>query len=228
MGYKDPDAERFAAETERRRTRGIVGDWEVVAPTPDQISETVVVDTLKRVAETSIDDEDGREFKLRKKTLSAGLGEIYDPGVIPVKLKREATPPKEHPTTPSTAETQKWSAVQWRRLADTQDVVGAGAGSGEGDNREVTPKGPSVKTEEFAVEIAERMKKSTVEAEDITVKTEPLLSASYEETLSSSATHSTTVSSAEVEEPPLSTVESSFGMFRKRKPRTTGKGEKAQ
>lgn len=33
------------------------------------------------------DDSDGRNFKLRRRTLGVGLGEIWDPGDIPIKLK---------------------------------------------------------------------------------------------------------------------------------------------
>lgn len=42
----------------------------------------------KRPAEAPLEDEeDGRGWKLRKKAVALGLGEIYDPGVIPIKLK---------------------------------------------------------------------------------------------------------------------------------------------
>ena len=57
----------------------------------------------KRPAEQ---DEDTRSFKLRKKTVGVGLGEIYDPGLIPIKVKpkkedvkkeEEVVPAKEEP-----------------------------------------------------------------------------------------------------------------------------------
>ena len=34
MGYTDPDEERLKAEEERRRSQGLVGEWQVVAPPP--------------------------------------------------------------------------------------------------------------------------------------------------------------------------------------------------
>jgi WW domain-binding protein 4 len=106
LGYKDPDAERIQAELERKRSQGAVGDWEpvptahsFVAPAPSGTildvpqnlkphpeGDAAVVAGTKREAEAlAVDDEDGRAWKLRKKT--AQLTEIYDPGVIPIKLK---------------------------------------------------------------------------------------------------------------------------------------------
>lgn len=114
LGYTDPDLERALAEAERRRTQGVVGDWEVVATVerpkaesaeasaekrgdggvPEEVkTEGGVVGaegegSRKRPAEAPLEDEeDGRGWKLRKKTVGPGLGEIYDPGVIPIKLK---------------------------------------------------------------------------------------------------------------------------------------------
>lgn len=43
---------------------------------------------LKREAEAP-PEEDSRSFKLRKKSLNPGLGEIYDPGLIPIKVKKK-------------------------------------------------------------------------------------------------------------------------------------------
>jgi WW domain-binding protein 4 len=106
LGYTDPDAERLQAELERRRTQGVVGDWETLPtttriPTPPISAPDIDVDTkpslnatntvsigMKReaaVAAVAADDEDGRAWKLRKKT--ATLGDIYDPGVIPIKIR---------------------------------------------------------------------------------------------------------------------------------------------
>lgn len=71
----------------------------------------------KRPAEAPLEDEeDGRGWKLRKKTVGPGLGEIYDPGVIPIKLK----PKKEENGGAS-------SLIPMRILG--AGVVGAAAGS---------------------------------------------------------------------------------------------------
>ncbi|KAG1791108.1 uncharacterized protein HD556DRAFT_1445624 [Suillus plorans] len=38
------------------------------------------------------DVEDERVFKLRKKTVAIGLGELQNPGLIPIKLRRNCSP----------------------------------------------------------------------------------------------------------------------------------------
>ena len=43
---------------------------------------------MKREADAPL-EEDSRSFKLRKKSLNPGLGEIYDPGLIPIKVKKK-------------------------------------------------------------------------------------------------------------------------------------------
>jgi WW domain-binding protein 4 len=87
LGYTDPDAERLKAEVERRRTQGVVGDWEVVtesSSTPDQDSTVGV----KREWEEELDPS-SQPWKLRSKATKIGLDEIYDPGIIPIRLKTE-------------------------------------------------------------------------------------------------------------------------------------------
>ncbi|KAI0030797.1 hypothetical protein K488DRAFT_11388, partial [Vararia minispora EC-137] len=101
LGYIDPDAERAQAEFAKRQTMGFVGDWQPVQsklPPPPQANEADVKEEgvkteegallaeagKKRPAEAD-GEEDERGWKLRRKTASVGLGEIYDPGVIAVK-----------------------------------------------------------------------------------------------------------------------------------------------
>lgn len=164
MGITDPDEERMKVEMERRRTQGVVGDWETVAPPPPPLptdvqelkeedsKDGVLADVLpqKREAEAPLEDEeDGRTFKFRKRTLGAGLGEIWDPGDIPIKLKskpkseagdsaasisEESTSKDElasksldsraveqKPLSP-TGEKPKWQPMAWKRA--TKPVVG--------------------------------------------------------------------------------------------------------
>ncbi|GLB37686.1 putative U1 zinc finger [Lyophyllum shimeji] len=154
LGYQDPDAERAAAEAERRRTQGLAGEWQVVAtispptaPEPeDELDENdkkpVIADAgertgVKREAEQPPAEEDARQFKLRKRTWGAGLGEVYDPGVIPIKLKKKKEPetppvPAESASTSASAanltststdtlkptDSLKWTKVQWKRAGD--------------------------------------------------------------------------------------------------------------
>ncbi|KAI1795664.1 hypothetical protein LXA43DRAFT_1167173 [Ganoderma leucocontextum] len=114
LGYTDPDAERAQAEAERRRTQGVAGEWEVVevAPPPtagpsgegrkerereQEQGEGAKVEGgaetdgtragEKRPAEVPLDDEDSRGWKLRRKVALVGLGDMYDPGALPIKLK---------------------------------------------------------------------------------------------------------------------------------------------
>ncbi|PPQ98199.1 hypothetical protein CVT26_003451 [Gymnopilus dilepis] len=104
LGYTDPDAERLAAELERKRTQGVPGEWEIVTSTPPPpasstspeppeatTSEAVPTEAgTKRAAEAPADDDDTRSFKLRKKTVN--MGELYDPDVIPIKIKKKEEP----------------------------------------------------------------------------------------------------------------------------------------
>ncbi|THU82025.1 hypothetical protein K435DRAFT_831748 [Dendrothele bispora CBS 962.96] len=138
LGYTDPDAERIAVEKERHRTQGIAGAWEVVESSSQQEEDEQQPQdesSTKRPAETSVDEEDTRHFKLRKKTLGTGLGEIYDPGVITLKPKTKP-PPVEYeaksssaPSTflvpastsyatdlgPKPTSVPKWGKIEWKR-----------------------------------------------------------------------------------------------------------------
>ncbi|KAF9447948.1 hypothetical protein P691DRAFT_670391 [Macrolepiota fuliginosa MF-IS2] len=117
LGFTDPDAEKL----EIRKTHGVVGDWEVVestpAPPPEPQEEDVKPDidasTSKRPAEAPPED-DTRTYKLRRKAAAVGLGEIYDPGLITIKLKKKENPePSTSATNPSTStsEVPKWTAI---------------------------------------------------------------------------------------------------------------------
>ena len=69
-----------------------------------------------------MDEEDGRGWKLRRKVASVGLGELYDPGVLPIKLKvkkeeqmeAQTSPPSEAPSL-GESEKPKWSARGWNK-----------------------------------------------------------------------------------------------------------------
>ncbi|KAG2151121.1 uncharacterized protein EDB93DRAFT_1249609 [Suillus bovinus] len=53
---------------------------------------------MKRASLALVDDiEDERVFKLRKKTVAIGIGELYDPGLVPDKLKMKKGEPMEPP-----------------------------------------------------------------------------------------------------------------------------------
>lgn len=148
LGYTDPDADRIAAELKQRQSQGVAGEWEIVTP-PTQTSTSstpgVLTDVgVKRAADAALpDEEDSRSFKLRKKTLT-GFGEIYDPGLIPIKLKKKeeescTTPPTSTPqisASPAAHPTQfpKWKTLQLK-----------GTAVGEQQNKEADVETPDVK-----------------------------------------------------------------------------------
>jgi len=150
LGYTDPDAERRKMEEECRMKEGLVGAWEIVEVLDTEEGEGTAgqdgVDGAQRggqvelerkrqaEAEAQQDDDDLRPWKLRKKTVGVGLGEIYDPGIVPIKLKAKkeeiAAEPESQPT--ATASNSKaseqtatalprWSAKGWNRPSSTQD-----------------------------------------------------------------------------------------------------------
>ncbi|KAF5380570.1 hypothetical protein D9615_004654 [Tricholomella constricta] len=220
LGFSDPDAERYAAESERRRTQGVAGEWEVVAtipsapkPTSDEevdekpdIAAAGDVTGVKREAEAPPDEEDTRQYKLRKKTWAGGLGEVYDPGAIPIKLKKkeevEIPPADAQSASTSTSsgttkptDAPKWTKVQWRRPGEAakealEEPQAAAASSSEGPamNIEDAPAPGPIKSEPDAlIPPAEEQKPPTAKTE----KTTPPL--------------------------PVEEAASTSGMFRKRK-----------
>lgn len=116
-----------------RRSQGIAGEWQILTPLQppvgtkeEETDETAESSTgevgVKREADAPPDEEDTRAFKLRKKTLNRGLGEIYDPGLIPIKIKKkeEVIPPIVEPTSTTTSSSAalKWTPTQWKRPGD--------------------------------------------------------------------------------------------------------------
>ncbi|KAL7281449.1 hypothetical protein ACG7TL_004762 [Trametes sanguinea] len=103
LGITDPDEARRRAEAERRLKEGVAGDWEVVEVVQPPIADEEGTEDVKpdvsagttasaragekRPADQPPDEEDTRGWKLRRKVASVGLGELYDPGAIPIKLK---------------------------------------------------------------------------------------------------------------------------------------------
>ncbi|KAJ3844145.1 hypothetical protein F5878DRAFT_526350 [Lentinula raphanica] len=137
LGFTDPDVERAAAEAALRQNQGVVGEWQVVetptvsTPTPDEGDTSD--QSLKRPADQEIDDV--RNFKLQRKTVGVGLGEIYDPGEIKFDLKKkkrkatvkvedEAVKVKTEAATVDVPEQKpKWSAVKWKRATSDAPPV---------------------------------------------------------------------------------------------------------
>jgi len=146
-------------EAERRRTQGVVGDWQTVEPTatepPSATGEesTQHVDDMQSTEDnkgTSSNkravpvpaEEEGR-WKLRKKMTTVGLGEIYDPGVIMIKPKvkaEEETAGQEKQPYGGTAMPEdnkattipKWAPVKWKKAGESVDDTSGATGSGPG------------------------------------------------------------------------------------------------
>ncbi|KAG6372329.1 major facilitator superfamily domain-containing protein [Boletus reticuloceps] len=81
LGYRDPDAE----EAQERMQAGTPGAWTVVVKSTEAEAETKgdgEEGTAEKRGAAETDEEDVRAFKLRKKTVQVGLGEIYDPAKI--------------------------------------------------------------------------------------------------------------------------------------------------
>ncbi|KAJ7218119.1 hypothetical protein GGX14DRAFT_439906 [Mycena pura] len=132
LGYEDPDAASTIAEAQGYRTQGVAGDWEVATPSnaaPASTSEP----NAKRSASDALDQEESREYKLRKKTLATGLGQIYDPGAISIPLKKEElvdpapppTAPLARPPEPSddSKSKPKWTKLPWKKAGDPEGPI---------------------------------------------------------------------------------------------------------
>lgn len=80
LGYKDPDAE----EAQQRTQTGTPGAWTVVSKTEEKEEEKEGDKGEEQRGEKRCadEDEDVRAFKLRRKTASVGLGEIFEPGRV--------------------------------------------------------------------------------------------------------------------------------------------------
>ncbi|CAK5281511.1 unnamed protein product [Mycena citricolor] len=120
LGYEDPDAERIAIA----KTQGTAGAWEVVAP---EAPAAVAADAGTKRSAEELGEEEAREFKLRKRTITTGLGEIYDPGAITIKLKKREETSEESrftpagvvlPTTEPAPPAIKWEKRQWKKVSE--------------------------------------------------------------------------------------------------------------
>ncbi|VDC06411.1 unnamed protein product [Peniophora sp. CBMAI 1063] len=165
LGIIDPEVERRQAEAERRRNEAFVGEWTIVESTtsrgvsaaPEEENGIKVEDGAevkaedgteleigqKRPAPPIDDPEDaGHRWKLRKKTVEVGLGELYDPGVLKLKPRVKSQPTDaEAPVTtiggdaagwtsapgavtgPKATEAPKWTSVKWKKPGEAPAVA---------------------------------------------------------------------------------------------------------
>ncbi|KAI0335005.1 hypothetical protein GY45DRAFT_1317474 [Cubamyces sp. BRFM 1775] len=190
LGFTDPDEERRKAEAARRQQEGVAGEWEVVdvvspsAASEQQEGESDITHDAapstsaaprageKRPAEQFPDEEDTRGWKLRRKVANVGLGELYDPGALPIKLKVKKEEPegdeKIKATTCSSGaigssgglsslggtEKPKWSARGWNKPGTSSRSTVTPEPTGPatpGDHQNMGVSDHSVKAEELSL-----------------------------------------------------------------------------
>ncbi|EJU04350.1 hypothetical protein DACRYDRAFT_20911 [Dacryopinax primogenitus] len=171
LGYTDPDVERALQEAQMRQNAGIAGEWQVVTPTPAALAAAAAAgkegsDDKRKWSHE--EDEEGRASKMRKKILAEGLGELYDPGVIKIKVKEPpkeeedvvAPPEKEEPTVKEENVNEGTMKPRWGKSWSTVD---------ENAERERIKDEVSRQEERFLVPKAEIKEKSKEEEETQTV-----------------------------------------------------------
>ncbi|PVF93843.1 hypothetical protein CPB86DRAFT_741681, partial [Serendipita vermifera] len=115
-----------------QQSQGVVGQWEVV-DVPKSSTPSNATIPQKRYHQED-EDEEGEGFRIKKKKLAVGLGEIYDPGKISLeprsKQKEEVkTEVKDQPQTSTTGQPSApivWSKKRWKadNLESTSDDEG--------------------------------------------------------------------------------------------------------
>ncbi|KAF9033305.1 hypothetical protein BDZ89DRAFT_1063049 [Hymenopellis radicata] len=118
LGFTDPDAERIAALAQQKQSEGVIScAWEVVETAPPTVEEPTADAALgKRPADEQ--EDAAREFKIRKRTLDAGLEKIYDPGLITPKPRKKEEPPLTSTPNDTSVEVPKWTPSKWKRSGE--------------------------------------------------------------------------------------------------------------
>lgn len=136
-----------------KQSEGRVGQWEIVTPAPTTPAVGASSSTRKRLRDAAPeeDEEDARTFKMRQKTLSRGLDDIYDPGVITIKPKETKEPQVTEEEQPA-LEPLVWKPTEWsvgpvRNERPTEEATEIKPDPGEGDIKPVVEV-PDTETED--------------------------------------------------------------------------------
>jgi len=181
-----------------------------------------------REAEISVvDEDDGRQFKLRKRKLNAGLDDIWDPGDMPIKLKVKV----KHESPAVTADRPGAATLSTGGIDDgAHSSVPAGASDGAPDPGGEKPKwkpmgwkratepedhSSAVKADDDDLNVKKTL---SFVAEDQVIKDGNGVSVAMEPSDQSLApSPDDDRSKIKEEDPPSGTSELSSGLFRKRK-----------
>jgi WW domain-binding protein 4 len=98
---------------------------------------------VKREAEGFLGEDDVRAFKLRRKQVTTGLGEIYDPGLITVRAKKEE-PPQDAPI-PGPSTSTRTVQLPERPYPDLSTEGGATTKTEEEESSQLSKPNPSSK-----------------------------------------------------------------------------------
>ncbi|KIM30515.1 hypothetical protein M408DRAFT_328088 [Serendipita vermifera MAFF 305830] len=121
----EQEEERIATEAfQLQQSQGVVGQWEMVESTSSAVPLPPVL-PQKRPLEDD-EDEEGEGFRVRRRKLAEGLGEVYDPGKIVIVPKRAPADAAKEDEKAGDApleakpQTLSWSTKRWK-AADTED-----------------------------------------------------------------------------------------------------------
>ncbi|KAG8834242.1 hypothetical protein FRC17_009318 [Serendipita sp. 399] len=163
LGIAQEEEELAAKALALQQSQGVVGQWEIVESMPST-SETSAI-PQKRPHEE--DDEEGEGFRVRRRKLQEGLGEIYDPGIIKIipKVKPEDEKAAEvvidSASLPRTQEPAlKWTTKRWKT-----EAVDEAASDGEEHTNTIS------KAE--GVDVSSLMEEPLLEANNVTHEEPP-------------------------------------------------------
>ncbi|KAG8758496.1 hypothetical protein FRC12_010000 [Ceratobasidium sp. 428] len=149
------------AEAERRRTEGLIGDWEVVLPTPSTSAPKEDSGGGKRILQPAQTEEraaaeSSRNFRVGERRIGAGLEEIWEPEV-PIRLKVKSEQPEDQATAtidvkpkveidyglPKATEMPVWKAKGWSKPGEIKQEDDGIKEENDGEEARPEASGPA-------------------------------------------------------------------------------------